>query len=271
MVHFADSGVLGQEQPVEPSDVGHVTQQHDASGHLVRLDERDAVEEHGDIRSALDLLHYWQGGCQGPLDRRLLDPEIGQPPSFDLRVHAHPVEGVGGIRGGVTNPAFLVDEDHTVTDAGRLFGRHLLAGEREGSFGQHHCEPVEHVPVGALEVAGAAPRTSRHPSQHGNGLPFAPHWDAVEPDRLAPWFEHHLPARRLAGLESEDHQGPHVDVNRLAHQVLFDHCRAVRRSHLAQDHELLTTRPRIGQVRCHRRHEDEVGKGEVGQDAPGPE
>ena len=85
-------------------------------------------------------------------------PEVGEAAALDLGVHAHPVEGVGGVRRGVADPALLVDEDHAVTDPGRLLGGHLLAREREGPLGQHDGEPVEHVPVGALEVARAGGR-----------------------------------------------------------------------------------------------------------------
>ena len=184
VVHLADGGVLGQQQPVEPADVGDVAQEHQAPGHHLVGHQRDAVEQHGHIRPPLHLLDHRQRRGQGPLDGRLLDAQIGEAPALDLRVHAHPVEGVGGVGRGVAHPALLVDQHHTVPHPRRLLGGHLLAREREGRLGQHDGEALEEVAVGPLQVAGSPAGAGRQPGQHGHRGPLAPHRDAVEPHRL---------------------------------------------------------------------------------------
>ena len=56
VVHLADGGVLGQEQPVEPAHVGDVAQQDHRPGDHAVGEQRDAVHEHDDVGPALDLL-----------------------------------------------------------------------------------------------------------------------------------------------------------------------------------------------------------------------
>ena len=115
VVHLPDGRVLGQQQPVEPADVGHVAQQHQAPGHHVVGQQGDAVEQHGHVGPSLHLLDHREGRGQGPFDGRLLDAQVGEAAALDLRVHPHPVEGVGGVGRGVAHPALLVDQDDPVT------------------------------------------------------------------------------------------------------------------------------------------------------------
>ena len=209
VVDLADGGVLGQQQPVEAADIGDVAQQHDAAGHRRRPGSR-GMQCRRTVTSGRRSTSSTtgQGRGQRPLDGRLLDAEVGEPPSLDLGVHAHPVQGVGGVGRGVADPTLLVDQHHPVADPGRLLGGHLLARERERPLGQHDGEAVEHVPVGALQVAGPPAGAGRQAGQHGHRLALAAHRDAVEPHRLALRLEQHLAPRRLAGLEGQDHQRP---------------------------------------------------------------
>ena len=56
MVHLANGRVLGEQEAVEPAHVGHVAEQHEASGDPRGADERGAMEQHGDVGPTLDLL-----------------------------------------------------------------------------------------------------------------------------------------------------------------------------------------------------------------------
>ena len=53
--------------------------------------------------------------------------------------------------------------DHAVADARRALDLDLVDVERERALGDHLGEPLEHLEVGALELAGAARRTSSTP------------------------------------------------------------------------------------------------------------
>ena len=80
-------------------------------------------------------------------------------------------------------------------------------------------------------------------------------------------------------MEALRDQGPLGLVDGLTHQVLIDQRRAVVRPHLAQDHEFgvldFLVGPLVGapgvDLGAHRHEQQQVGEGQVGQDAPAPE
>jgi len=94
VVDLADGGVLGQQKPVQASHVGDVAEQDHGAGDRPVGHERDAVHEHHDVGSALDLLDDRPGRGEGPLDGRLLDAQVHEPATLGQRVHPHPVERV---------------------------------------------------------------------------------------------------------------------------------------------------------------------------------
>ena len=209
VVHLPDGRVLGQQEPVEPADVGHVAQKDQTAGHLPVGQEGDAVDQHGHIGPPLHLLDHGKGRGQGPLDGRLLDTQIGEAAPFDLGVHAHPVQGVGGVGRGVAHLALLVHQHDAVAHPRGLLGGHLFAREGEGRLGHHGGQALEQVAIGPFEMAGPPPRPGRQPGQHGHqrrpsqrtGMQCMRH-------RLVTRVELDLPPGHLARLEGENGLGP---------------------------------------------------------------
>ena len=69
----------------------------------------------------------------------------------------------------VLDAARRVEDDDAVADARRLLGLDVLGVEREVAAGDHAGEAVEHVDVGALELAGlAAERRRRLAGEHAD-------------------------------------------------------------------------------------------------------
>ena len=132
VVHLADGGIFGQQEPVQPPHVGDVAQEdHGAGDHAVGQ-QRDDVEQDDDIGPALDLFDHRPPIGQGPLDRRLLDVEIAEATTLGGGVDTHAVEGVHGVGRGELHPPVGVDDHHTVAHPGRLLGPHVLVGVGEG-------------------------------------------------------------------------------------------------------------------------------------------
>ena len=226
------------------------------------------MQQHDDVGSALHLLHHRERRREGPLDGRLLHPEVVEPATLQLGVHPHPVEGVGGVGRGVPDPALLVHQDDAVTHPGCLLGGDLFAREGKGGLGEHHRKPFEDVAVGALQMPGASTGTGRQPGHDRHHLAVAAHRDALESDRLVAGLDPDLPAGHLAGLVARGDQWPVAHAHRLAHQVVLDHGGAVGRSHLAQNDHLRTL---AGVVVGDGGHQCQVGERQVGEHPPGPQ
>ncbi len=81
-------------------------------------------------------------------------------------------------------------------------------------------------------------------------------------------------AHDLPGMEAAGHQGPLRLVDGLADEVLVHQRGAVVGPHLSQHHQLgvrLGGSLGLDAGGVHRDEQEEVGEGEVGQDAPAPE
>ena len=174
-----------------------------------------------------------------------------------------------------------VDHDDAVADPGRLLGADVLVGEGEGRLGHHVGQALEHVEVRPL-VHARRPleRRQRDPEQGPDDPAVEADRDVLHRDQLAQDRVVDAAAHDLARVQALGHQRPLRLVDRLAHQVLVDQGGPVVGPHLAEHHQLGVLFGRRRRRRCvrpvsagrvHRHQQEEVGEGEVGQDAPAPE
>ena len=280
VVHLADRCLLGQEQPVETPNVGDVAEQDHGPGDHTAGQQRDAVHEDDDVGSTFDLLDDGATGGERPFDGRLLDVEITEAPPLGLGVDPHAVECVDGVGRRELDPPVGVDHDDAVTDPRRLFGADVLVGEREGRLRHHVGQALEHVEVGPLVHARRPLERGQRDAEEGRDHPaFVADRDVLHRDQLAQNRVVDAAAHDLARVQALGHQRPLRLVDRLAHEILFHQGGAVVRSHLPEHHQLgvlLGLRRGCGRVRAvrggvHRDEQQEIGEGEVGQDAPAPE
>ncbi len=282
-------------KPVQAPHVGDVTQQDHRPGHHAVGEQRDAVDEHDDVGTALHLLDDRPARGERPLDGRLLDAEVAEAPPLGLGVDPHAVEGVHGVGRCELHPAVGVDHHDAVADPRRLLGADVLVGEGEGRLGHHVGQALEDVEVGPL-VHGrrTLERRQRHPQQDGDDPALEADRDVLDRDRLAQDRVVDAAAHDLARVQALCDQGPLGLVDRLAHQVLLDQGGPVVGAHLAEHDQLgvllghrgagirtvaatstatttATATATVTVARVHRHEEEEIGEGEVGQDAPAPE
>ena len=180
-------------------------------------------------------------------------------------MHADAVQGRHGVRGRVGHLRTLVEQDHTVADAWRLLAQRLRAREREIARRDHAGEPVEHLDVGALELAGRTPDgRGRLAGEHADRHPAVPDRDAQLSHRLAVRLDHDLAVHDLAQLEAAGHQWAFRRRQHVAHPVAAVQRLAGGGPHLAEHDESGGPAVVLGDAR----EQHEVGEAQVGQQPP---
>ena len=132
VVDLPDGGVLGQQQPVAPAQLGDVSQQDDGAGDLARRStQRDAAQGDGDLGPALELAVTGSGPSKAPRIGVSSRPSSPRRMPSALAWMPMPVQRRDAVGGRVLHPHLAVEDDHAVADAGQGVGVGVLLLEGE--------------------------------------------------------------------------------------------------------------------------------------------
>ena len=176
---LADGGVLREQQPVTPAEVGDVAQQHEHTDDPVGLEQRQRLDQHGRV-AVLDLLGHGQALADSHVDRVLVEAHLGEVQARRVRVDPEPVHRAHRVRAGEADAQFGVEDDHAVADAGRVLELVVVLAEREAALGDHAGEAVERREVELLELTELAPEGGAGlAGDDGHDRPRMPYRDAL--------------------------------------------------------------------------------------------
>ena len=155
VVDLADGGVLGQQQPVPAAQVGDVAQQHHRAGERPVVEQRDAADDDGHVRSPRTPPR-WRAGASG----KARSTTYWSRPASSRRMPAVPevrpirCRALTAFGRGVVDPGAGVEDQHPVADPRaarpgprRPWGRELAGGDHPG-------QAVEDLDVDPLQLAG---------------------------------------------------------------------------------------------------------------------
>ena len=262
MVDLADRRVLRHEHAVTATEVGHVPEEDERARRLPSVDQRDHAHEHRGVL-ALDLLDDGQAAAHRGVDGGLVEADLAERHARRVRVDAQPVQRADRVRARVPHAAVGIDDDHPVTGPRRTLDLHLFAGERERALGDHRREPVVHLEVVALELAG--------PSTRGGGCLAREHRDLPSPVADGHGLHVHplttaehlgLTVVALGVAPGPHERGPLHLVDDVADEVVHVERLTRGRTHLGEDHEPVAVLVRD------RREQQQVGERQVGEQPP---
>ncbi|CAB4991947.1 unannotated protein [freshwater metagenome] len=264
MVDFADGRILRQEQAITATQLADVTREHEPTGHRAPIDERDAAEHHGDVRSALDLDDHVRAQRIGRAHDPVIDTEIPEREAFRIVVHAEPVQRRHRVRRVVLDATEGVEHEHTVADARRfvLIVRVALEWVRPGF--DHASEAIEHLQVGALELThGAGERQQRLACEHGDHLAAPANRNRDDAHGLARIDELDLAFGDALPVEHLRRDGPIRFGEQRPHQIGAIDGLCGGGAHMAEQRE-------VPGVRVAASEKHEVGEAQVREQAPRP-
>lgn len=192
MVDFAYRNVLSHEQAVPPAEVCDVAHEHQRTGCLSLVQQRDAAYEHSDI-SQLKLLGRRDQPSERSWHRGVLEAQLGEAGAEDPAVGTEAVKSVDGVGRGELDTGCSVQGHHPVAHTRCLARQRLVHGEREGACSDHPRQAVKDSYVNTLELAGAPPDDERGLAcEHGDHFASEAHRDAYHPGQFAPRRNRHL-------------------------------------------------------------------------------